>query len=55
LVLPVSVGSYASLFEPSATEMLCEQGHGALSLSDTETDVHDRWTRLDDSWKALFR
>jgi hypothetical protein len=55
LVLPVSVGSYASLFEPSATEMLCEQGHGALSLSDTETDVQDRWTRLDDSWKALFR
>lgn len=55
LVLPVSVGSYASVFEPSATEMLCEQGHGALSLSDTETDVQDRWTRLDDSWKALFR
>jgi hypothetical protein len=55
LVLPVSIGSYASLFEPSATEMLCEQGHGALSLSDTETDVQDRWTRLDDSWKALFR
>jgi hypothetical protein len=54
LVLPVSVGSWASLFEPSATEMLCEDGHGALALSDAETNVQDRWTRLDDSWKALF-
>jgi hypothetical protein len=55
MVLPVSVGSWASQFEPSATEMLCEQGHGALALSDAETNVQDRWTRLDESWKALFR
>lgn len=55
LVLPVSVGTWGSLFEPSTTEMLCEEGHGALALSDAETDVRDRWTRLDDSWKALFR
>jgi hypothetical protein len=55
MVLPVSVGTWGSLFEPSATEMLCEEGHGALALSDAETDIRDRWTRLDDSWKALFR
>jgi hypothetical protein len=55
LVLPVSVGTWGSLFEPSTTEMLCEEGHGALALSDAETDVRDRWTRLDDSWKTLFR
>jgi hypothetical protein len=55
LVLPVSVGSWASLFEPSATEMLCEKGHGALALSDAETNVQDRWTKLDETWKALFR
>ena len=55
MILPVSVGTWGSLFEPSTTEMLCEQGHGALALSDADTDVRDRWTRLDDSWKALFR
>jgi hypothetical protein len=55
LVLPVSVGSWASQFEPSATEMLCEDGHGSLALSNRETNVEDRWTNLDDSWKALFR
>jgi hypothetical protein len=55
LVLPVSVGSWASQFEPSATEMLCENGDGALALSDTEATGQDRWTRMDDSWKAMFR
>lgn len=54
LVYPVSVGSWASLFEPAATEMLCEDGHGSLALSNRETNVEDRWTKLDDSWKALF-
>ena len=54
LVLPVTVGSWASQFEPAATEMLCEEGHGALALSDGETNGEDHWTGLDDSWKALF-
>ena len=54
LVLPVPVGSWASQFEPAATEMLCEEGHGALALSDGETNGEDRWTGLDESWKALF-
>jgi hypothetical protein len=55
MILPVRVGTWGSLFEPSTTEMLCEEGHGALALSDAETDVRDRWTRLDESWKTLFR
>jgi hypothetical protein len=55
LVLPVTVGSWGSQFEPSATEMLCEAGHGALALSDTETNGQDHWTELDESWKTLFR
>jgi hypothetical protein len=55
MVLPVSIGSWASQFEPSRTEILCEDGHGALALSDAETNVQDRWTRLDDSWQTLFR
>ena len=54
LVFPVTVGSWASQFEPAATEMLCEEGHGALALSDGETNGEDRWTGLDESWKALF-
>jgi hypothetical protein len=54
LVLPVPVGSWASQFEPAATEMLCEEGHGALALSDGETNGEDRWIGLDESWKALF-
>ena len=55
LILPVTVGSWGSLFEPAATEMLCEGGHGALALSDAETTGQDHWTELDDSWRALFR
>lgn len=55
LVGPVAVGSWASLFDPAATELLCENGHGALALADAETNAQDRWTRLDESWQTLFR
>lgn len=55
LIAPVAVGSWASLFEPPATEFLCEKGHGALSVADAETNAQDHWTRLDESWSALFR
>lgn len=54
LVAPIPVGSWASLFEPAATELLCENGHGALAIADAETNAQDRWTRLDESWRALF-
>jgi len=54
LVAPVPVGSWASLFEPPATELLCENGHGAAAVCDTETNGRDRWTRLDESWRTLF-
>jgi hypothetical protein len=55
LILPVTVGSWGSLFEPATTEMLCEDGHGALALSDAQTTGQDHWTELDDSWRTLFR
>jgi hypothetical protein len=55
LVGPIPVGSWASLFEPAATELLCENGHGALAIADAETNAQDRWTRLDESWQTLFR
>lgn len=54
LVAPVTVGSWASSFDPPATESLCENGHGALAVSDRETNGQDRWTRLDESWQTLF-
>ena len=55
LIAPVSVGSWARCsFEPPATEFLCEAGHGAFAVADAETNGQDRWTRLDESWKALF-
>jgi len=55
LIAPVSVGSWARCsFEPPATEFLCEHGHGAFAVADAEMNGQDRWTRLDESWKALF-
>ena len=52
LAMPVSLGSWGSVFEPASTEMLCEDGHGSLSLS--ESGCTDRWTALDASWRELF-
>jgi len=54
LAMPVSVGSPASIFEPGLTELVCPNGHGALSLADDEADRHDRWIALDSSWNDLF-
>ncbi len=53
LELPVSVGSWSSVFDPSATEFLCDRGHGALLLPDSSAGA-ERWTRLDQSWAGLF-
>ena len=54
LEMPVSVGSWSSVFEPATTEFLCSEGHGSLSLFETEPAA-DRWVALDDSWRGLFR
>jgi hypothetical protein len=51
---PVSMGSWASVFEPPTTEFLCDEGHGALCLSEVDTSPPDRWIALDDSWSGLF-
>jgi hypothetical protein len=58
LVLPTRVGDPGCLLLNSAgTELVCEEGHGILHV--TETDYccwleYRRWTQLDDSWKSLF-
>ncbi|MGC4051818.1 MAG: hypothetical protein QM757_20940 [Paludibaculum sp.] len=54
LDMPVSVGSWGSVFEPATTEFLCAGGHGSLSLSERDNTGPDRWTTLDASWRELF-
>jgi hypothetical protein len=57
LTLPVRMGSWSSeLLDPVSTEMVCERGHGALSVPETQgsASVREHWTALDDSWKQLF-
>jgi hypothetical protein len=54
LAMPVTVGSWASVFDPVATELLCNQGHGALCMSETETGEADHWTAFGASWRSLF-
>jgi len=55
LSLPVTVGSWASVLEPATTELLCEAGHGSLSMTDTDSAEPDRWVVLGPSWKELFQ
>jgi len=50
---PVTVGSWGSMFDPVTTEFLCDEGHGALSLDESEMGAGDRWITLDTSWRGL--
>jgi|GEM_PF-1168896 len=54
LAAPVSIGNCANCFEPAVTELLCERGHGALSVPEVEGGEPDRWTAFDASWSELF-
>jgi hypothetical protein len=53
LAMPVTLGSWASVFEPATTEMLCDAGHGALCVDESETGAGDRWIALDSTWRGL--
>jgi hypothetical protein len=53
LAMPVTLGSWASMFEPVTTEMLCDEGHGALCMDESEIGAGDRWIALDSSWRGL--
>jgi hypothetical protein len=52
LAMPVTLGSWASVFEPVTTEMLCHDGHGSLSMDESDSGG-DRWVALDASWRGL--
>ncbi|MFN7997585.1 MAG: hypothetical protein U0Q18_28460 [Bryobacteraceae bacterium] len=54
LGMPVAIGSWGSMFEPAVTELLCDEGHGALCISERGAGAEDRWTALDASWRELF-
>jgi len=54
LTMPVTIGFWGSVFEPAITELLCDDGHGALSLFEGQPGQLDRWTALDESWRDLF-
>ncbi len=53
MAMPVTMGSWASVFDPVTTELLCDSGHGSLCLQETESGS-DRWTGMDKSWSDLF-
>jgi hypothetical protein len=53
LAMPVTLGSWASMFEPVTTEMLCDEGHGTLTMDESEIGAGDRWITLDSSWRGL--
>jgi hypothetical protein len=53
LAMPVTLGSWASVFEPVTTEMLCHEGHGSLSVAEGDIGGSDRWVALDSSWRGL--
>lgn len=54
LSMPVAVGSWSSVLEPAATELLCADGHGSLSVAESEIGDADRWVALDSTWRSLF-
>jgi hypothetical protein len=47
LVMPVRIGTWASVFEPVTTEWICEAGHGSLCVCEVEAGEPDHWTDLD--------
>ncbi len=54
LSMPFTSGSWSSaLIEPASTELLCDQGHGTLCVSDSFTTLGEirRWVTLEDSWR----
>jgi hypothetical protein len=53
LALPVTFGSWASVFNPVTTELICDEGHGSLCVAESEYSGDDRWIKLDASRREL--
>jgi hypothetical protein len=52
MAMPVTIGSWASIFDPPLTEHLCEQGHGALCVPENDFGTPERWNEFDASWQT---
>ena len=53
LALPVTFGSWASVFDPATTEMVCDEGHGSMCVAESGIGPEDRWIKLDSSWTGF--
>ena len=53
LVMPVRIGTWASVFEPVTTEWICEAGHGSLCVREVEAGEPDHWIELDYVYPAF--
>lgn len=56
LAVPATSGIWSSLLiEPARTELLCDQGHGALTVSESGGAMGEirRWVALEDDWRSL--
>jgi hypothetical protein len=57
LSTPFTSGSWSSaLIDPASTELLCDQGHGTLCVSESYTTLGEirRWVTLEDSWRDVL-
>lgn len=55
LRLPMSVGTWASQFDPPVTELYCGCGHGRLAITSCIQGESEEWRAFDASWQCLFR
>jgi hypothetical protein len=46
LVLPVRIGTWASVFEPVTTEWVCDMGHGSVCVNEVEPGKAELWSKL---------
>ncbi len=54
LTLPTTSGSRSSVLDAVTTQYVCENGHGSLTVPESETAPAQQWVKLDDSWQDLF-
>jgi hypothetical protein len=54
LYWPVTMGSWSSVLDPVSTELLCDRGHGSLTIPEMDNAQPEQWIALDRSWSGLF-
>lgn len=54
LDLAISLGSWASVFDPPTSGLVCPAGHGSLALPERPAASGECWTAFDESWREMF-